>query len=137
MAQTPDADSRRANMRTFLVLRISEALDLPEDKALQISRILRDAEDKRRDLVGQRRAVERTLRSALEAKTVDPGAASTLIAQANELDSQIAMIPENSFRQVQGLLTVEQQARLVLLRPELQSQIRRNVERRLGERHGP
>ena len=136
-AQTPDAESRRANMRTFLVLRISDALNLPEEKALQISKVLRDADDKRRELAAQRREVELGLRNALADQKPDPAAMGKLIAQANELDGQIAMIPENSFRQVQSLLTIEQQARLVLLRPELQAQIRRNVERRLRDRLGP
>jgi Spy/CpxP family protein refolding chaperone len=134
--QTPDADSGRSRMRTFLVLRISEALELPDEKALQISKILRDTDDKRRALVAQRRDVERNLRSALQQKGTDPTAIAKLVAQANDLDSQIAMLPESSFRQVQELLTPEQQARLVLLRPELQAQIRRNVERRLRERAG-
>jgi hypothetical protein len=132
IAQPRDVDSRRDRMRTFLVLRISEALDLPEGKALEISKILREAEDRRRDLVSQRRDVERALRVALE-RTSESDATSlpALIAQANELDQQIAMIPETSFKAVQGILSVDQQARLVLLRPELQAQIRRNVERRL------
>lgn len=134
--QTPEADSGRSRMRTFLVLRISEALELPDEKALQISKVLRDTDDKRRALVAQRRDVERNLRSALQQKGTDPTAIVKLVAQANDLDSQIAMLPESSFRQVQELLTPEQQARLVLLRPELQAQIRRNVERRLRERGG-
>ena len=134
--QTPEADAGRSRMRTFLVLRISEALELPDEKALQISKILRDTDDKRRALVAQRRDVERNLRTDLQQKGTDPNAIAKLVAQANDLDSQIAMLPESSFRQVQELLTPEQQARLVLLRPELQAQIRRNVERRLRERGG-
>jgi hypothetical protein len=119
-------------MRTFLVLRIAEALDLPEEKALQISKVLRDAEDKRHTLVAQRREIEHSLHAALDGQAKpDATAVGKLVAQANEIDAQIAMIPENSFHQVQGLLTVDQQARLVLLRPELQAQVRRNVERRL------
>lgn len=134
-AETPEPDSRRDRMRTFLVLRISEALDLPDEKALQISKVLRDMEAKRRELVTERREVERKLRSGLEQPgQPDSTALPALIAQANELDGQIAMIPETSFRQVQGLLTVDQQARLVLLRPELQAQIKRNVQRRMHER---
>jgi hypothetical protein len=142
-AQTPaptvtDFEARRSRMRTFLVLRISEALNLPEEKALQISKVLRDAEDKRRTLVSQRREVEHNLQAAVDGQKPDQAALTKLIAQANEIDGQIAMIPENSFRQAQGLLTVEQQARLVLLRPELQAQIRRNVERRMqGARMPP
>ena len=130
--QPPDAAVRRERMRTFLVLRIADALRLPDDKALQVSKVLRDAEDKRQTLVAQRREVERTLRSALDGPGAgDPAAMGKLVAQANDIDNQIALIPEASFRQVQDLLTVDQQARLVLLRPELQNQIRQNVERRL------
>ena len=134
---TPDAESRRSRMRTFLVLRISDALGLSDEKALQISKVLRDTDDKRRALVAQRRDVEHSLRAALDQKgAAETSAITKLVAQANDLDGQIAMLPESSFRQVQELLTPEQQARLVLLRPELQAQIRRNVERRLGERAG-
>lgn len=130
--QTPGADPHRDRMRTFLVLRIAEALNLPDDKALQLSKVLREAEDKRRTLVAQRHEVERSLQSALDGQgKADPAAMAKLVAQANEIDGQIAAIPEASFRQVQTLLTVEQQARLVLLRPEMQAQIRRNVEQRL------
>lgn len=130
--QTPDAAARRERMRTFLVLRISDALNLPEEKALQISKVLRDAQDKRQALTAQRREVERNLRAALDAPSKsDPTAIAKLVAQANDIDNQIATIPESSFRQVQELLTPEQQARLVLLRPELQNQIQQNVERRL------
>jgi len=137
-APTSEVDARRDRMRTFLVLRIAEALNLPEEKALQISKVLRDAEDKRRGLIAQRRDVEHSLRSAIDAGKADPAALAKLIAQANDLDSQVAMIPEISFRQVQELLTVDQQARLVLLRPELQAQIRNNIERRLQRgRMGP
>jgi hypothetical protein len=132
IAQPREVDSRRDRMRTFLVLRISEALDLPEGKALQISKILREAEDRRRELVSQRRDVERKLRVALEqASDSDFASLPALVAQTNELDQQIALIPEASFKAVQGVLSVDEQARLVLLRPELQAQIRRNVERRL------
>jgi DNA anti-recombination protein RmuC len=134
-AETPEPDGRRDRMRTFLVLRISEALDLPDDKALQISKVLRAAETKRSELVTERRDVERQLRSALEQSgTADSAQLPALIAQANELDGQIAMIPETSFREVQEVLTVDQQARLVLLRPELQAQIKRSVQRRMHER---
>lgn len=137
VAQTPEPDARRDRMRTFLVLRISEALDLSDDKALQISKVLRDAEAKRRELVTERREVERKLRSGLEQPgQPDAAALPPLIAQANELDGKIAMIPETSFRQVQGLLTVDQQARLVLLRPELQAQIKRNLQRRMHDKPG-
>jgi hypothetical protein len=137
--QTPDVAVRRERMRTFLVLRIADALHLPDDKALQISKILRDAEDRRQTLVAQRREVERNLHGALDGQgKTDQAALGKLIAQANDIDNQIALIPEASFRQVQDLLTVDQQARLVLLRPELQNQIRQNVERRLQRmRMGP
>jgi hypothetical protein len=46
----------------------------------------------------------------------------------------MAGLPEKSFREVQKELTVEQQARLILLRPELQREIRGAARRRMEER---
>jgi hypothetical protein len=133
----PEGGRRRERMRTFLVFWIADALDLSEEKALQVSKVLRDSEGRRRQLIDERRGVERALQAALDQTPPDSSALGTLITQANDIDARVAMMPENTFAEVQALLTIEQQARLVLLRRELQGQIRRNVERRLRESRGP
>jgi hypothetical protein len=135
-AQTTETEARRDRMRTFLVVRLADALDLSDEKALEVSKVLRAADQQRRDLVTQRRALERRMRPLLDQPAANQAEIAALVEQTNKIDGDIAMLPENSFRRIESLLTVEQQGRLVLLRPEIQGQIRRNVARRLRERRG-
>ena len=132
--QTPPARDRA---RTFLVLRLAEELNLPEDKALEVSAVIRKNDQHRGELDGQREQVEKQIRIALDHNPPDDAALSKLVSQANEIDQQLAQIPENGYREIQKLLTVEQQAKLVLFRPQLRRQIRGAMRRRLeGGGHG-
>lgn len=131
VAQPPPNGPRRDRARTFLVLRIADALNLSDEKALQVSGIIRKADEERRDLRSQRQGIEKQVRDALEHSPRDATELGKLIGQANELDERLATVPERSLREVQKILTVEEQAKLVLFRPELQDQIRDAVRRRL------
>lgn len=132
-AQTPGPTTRRARARTFLVLRLAEELKLPDEKALQLRAIMQRSDDRRRELRGQRGEVEKQLKAALEKSPPDEAAMAKLIAQANDIDQQISLIPDQSLREMQKILTVEQQARLVLFRPELQNEIRRAWRQRMKD----
>jgi hypothetical protein len=123
--------SPRDRARTFLVVRIADALDLSDEEALKVSGILRGAEERRKALLGERQEVERQLQAALDKGDRDPTALSKLIEQANAIDDKLAMIPEQSIREVQKLLTPEKQARLVLFRPELRNEIQQRVRQGL------
>ena len=128
---TPEAGPGRARM--FLVLRIADALKLSEPDALKVSTVIRQADDRRQALITQRQALEEKLRAALARKPVDTTELTPLIASGYDLDQKLAMIPEDSFRDLQNALTVEQQARLLLFRRELQGEIRSAIRgRRLG-----
>ena len=122
--------------RTFLVLRISEALDLSDEQALHVSRIVRKADTARRDLKARRAELEDRLRDALRDPKPDEANINPLIAQVNEVDEQLALVPENAFRRIQDILQPQEQAQLILLRPEIQSQVRSSVQRRLREAPG-
>ena len=126
----PTVGRPRDRARTFLVVRLAEALDLSDDKALQLSAIIRKSDEQRQQLRGQRKETEGKLREALAKTPIDQAALTKLITDANALDQQLALLPEQSFKEAQQILTVEQQAKLILVRPELQSQIRRAVRRR-------
>lgn len=136
-AQPTPKGRGRDRARTFLVVRLAEELNLPDDKALQVSRIIRETDERRLALVEKRQAVETKLRAALEGPTPDTAALGTLIAEANQIDEEIALVPEHTMREAQKVLTPEQQARLVLFRPELNRQIRRALTRRAGAGAGP
>src|SRR5512132_1867253 len=63
----PDAP-RRERARTFLVLRIVDALNLNDQDALKVSTTVRQADERRQQLVTQRQALEEQLRAALAKK---------------------------------------------------------------------
>jgi Spy/CpxP family protein refolding chaperone len=134
----PEAPPRRERARTFLVLRIVDALNLNDQDALKVSTIVRQSDERRQQLVKQRQGLEDQLRAALAKKPIDPAELGKLVGEGNDIDQKIALIPEDTFHEMQKILTVEQQAKLILFRRELQGEIRRAIQgRRLGAgRHG-
>ena len=137
-AETPhrEAPPRRERARTFLVLRIVEALNLNDQDALKVSNIVRQSDERRQQLVKQRQGVEDQLRAALAKKPVDAAELGKLVGEGNDIDQKIAVVPEDTFHEMQKILTVEQQAKLILFRRELQGEIRRAIQgRRAGGGH--
>jgi hypothetical protein len=134
---TPETP-RRERARTFLVLRIVDALNLNDQEALKVSTIVRQSDEQRQQLVKQRQGLEDQLRTALAKKPPDPAELGKLVSEGNDIDQKIALIPEDTFRELQKVLTVEQQAKLMLFRRELQGEIRRAVQgrRASGGRRG-
>jgi len=120
----------RDRARTYLVLRIADALKLNEQEALKVGEIVRQADEHRQALVQERRALEDKLREALAKQPPDTAALTKLVSQGNEIDQKLALVPEQSFRELQKILTVEQQAKLMLFRRELQREIRRTLQNR-------
>lgn len=128
-AQPKEAPGRdRARM--FLVLRIADALKLNEQEALKVSDVVRRSDDHRRELAQQRQGIEDKLREGLAKQPPDTAQLTTLINQCNDIDQKLALVPEESFRELQKTLTVEQQAKLMLFRRELQGEIRRAMQGR-------
>ena len=132
-APRPEGPPRRERARTFLVLRIVDALNLNDQDALKVSTIVRQSDERREQLVKQRQDLEAQLRTALAKKPVDPADLSKLVSAGNDIDQKIALVPEDTFHEMQKVLTVEQQAKLILFRRELQGEIRRAIQgRRTG-----
>jgi hypothetical protein len=134
-AASPEPARDRA--RTYLMLRLVDALDLPDDKALALRTIFRKADERRVALLSSRQALDKQLRAALARPDKDSAELTRLVGEINGVDRQLADVAEDSFDEAQKLLTVEQQAKLLLLRRELQGQVRDAMRRRLGQqRHG-
>jgi Spy/CpxP family protein refolding chaperone len=109
--------------RLFLVLRMADALDLSDEKALQVNHLLEQVELKRDDLRKQRDVLNEQIRGALDEPQPDDAKLAKLIDQAIDLDSQQARAFEDSFNALKKVLTVEQQAKLVLLRAKLHGEV--------------
>lgn len=131
----PDPEPR-SRVRTYLVLRIAEELDLSEEKALELSRALRKVDQRREELERKRRDVEDRLRRALEGAEGD-SQLNPLIDEALKIDRELALLPQRGIEDAMDLLTPEQRARLVLFQPQLRKEVRRAVRRRLQRRPPP
>jgi hypothetical protein len=129
-AATETTPPGRDRARTYLMLRVIDALDLSDDKALQMRDILRKADDKRLDLTQRRDTLDAKLRAALAAKPVDSPALNQLVADAHSVQRDLASLPEQTFTEAQKILSVEQQAKLLLFRRDLQGEVRQAMRRR-------
>lgn len=134
-AETPDVN-RRSRARTFLMLRVSEALKLSEEQAGQVAAVIRASDDRREQLVRQRESEEKKLRAAVD-KAAGGAELLPLIASTRALDQQIAAVPDKTFEELQNILSVDQQARFLLFRRELQGEVHRVMQHRLGGAHRP
>jgi Spy/CpxP family protein refolding chaperone len=136
--------------RLFLVLRMVDALGLSDEKALAVSRILKQGDEKRDELRKKRMDLEKQIREALAKPKPDSAALATLVDQAVELHKQQKQIADDSFTALKKVLTVEEQAKLVLLRSRLRNEFGfrssgpgeregrwRGSGRRGGGQHGP
>ena len=124
------APPARDRAHTYLMLRVVDALDLTDDKALQMRDILRRADARRLALTSQRDTLDAKLRTALNAAPIDSTALSRLVADTHDVQSQLASLPETTFDEAQKILTVEQQAKLLLFRRDLQGEVRQAIRRR-------
>src|ERR1700687_377740 len=131
-AAQPRDEPWRDRARTFLVVRIADALKLDDKDALKVSGVVRQSDEHRRELMKQRESLEEKLRAALAKQPPDSADLTKLIAAGNELDQKLALVPEETFRELQKILTLEQQAKLMLFRRELQDEIRHAMQRREG-----
>jgi Spy/CpxP family protein refolding chaperone len=133
-AAPPEPAQDRA--RTYLMMRLVDGLNLPDDKALALRAIFRKADERRVALTAKRQALDKKLRAVLARPDKDSAELAHLVAETNDVDRELASVAEDSFAEAQKSLTVEQQAKLLLLRRELQGQVREAMRRRLGQRGG-
>ena len=110
--------------RLFLTLRIADALNLSDEKTLAVSHVLQQAEEKRSALREQRFALNKQIRDALAQPKPDDAALTKLVDQAVELDRQQQHAGEEVFTSLKKILTVQEQAKLVLLRMKLHHEMR-------------
>ena len=61
---------------------------------------------------------------------VDGPALGQLVTDAHFVQRELASLPEHTFSEAQKILTVEQQAKLLLFRRDLQGEVRQAIRRR-------
>jgi len=120
----------RDRARTYLMLRVVDALNLSDDKALAMRDVLRRADERRIELTSRRDALDGKLRAALAQSPVDVPALSQLVSDAHTVQRELADLPEHTFTEAQKILDVEQQAKLLLFRRDLQGEVRQALRHR-------
>jgi hypothetical protein len=121
----------------FLAMRLAEKLDLSDQKTLALSRIFRDADERRQKLLDERHGVEEKIQKALAASSPDEAALGKLVGEAADIDHKLATGMEDTFRDVAKQLTVAEQAKLVLARPEIRGEVHGAMLRRMHGGFGP
>ena len=69
--------------RTYLMMRLVDALDLPDDKALALRAIFRKADERRIELVAKRQSIDKDLRAALSRPDKDQAQLAKLVEEAS------------------------------------------------------
>ena len=65
------------------MMRLVDALDLPDDKALALRAIFRKADERRVELVAKRQAIDKQLRAALARPEKDQAELAKLVARGH------------------------------------------------------
>ena len=134
LAEEEERGKRRERARMALVLRIVEALDLSDEKALQVGKILKQGAMRREALRTQRRALAPELKAAVESE--DATKIDAAVRKARQVDRQVIAIAGQNFDEIEALLTPVERGKLALLLPEIDKQLRGRRGRRRG-RSGP
>jgi hypothetical protein len=130
-----DVSPERDRARTFLMLRVVDALGLSDVKALQMRDILRRADERRIELTQKRDTLEVQLRTTLAKTPPDEAVLAKLVADAHAVQRELATLPEHTFGEAQKILSVEQQAKLLLFRRDLQGEVRQALRKRAAPVH--
>jgi hypothetical protein len=116
----------------LLVLRIAEALQLSDEQTVKLAAEFRRVAAQRRTMLAEKTALEAKLEAQLARKPVDEATVSSLTEQLVALERNLVLLPDELWKSIQPLLTVEQRARLVLLRGKMKKQVDGARQRRRG-----
>jgi len=129
------AGGSRAPM--LVVLRIAEALQLSDEQTVKLAGEFRRTAQQRRTMLAEKTALEAKLEAQLARKPVDDAALSSLTEQLVAVDRGISQLPNELWTSIQPVLTVEQRARLVLLRGKMKKQVDGERMRRRARNRAP
>jgi hypothetical protein len=118
----------RERARALLVERIGAKLALSKEKSLAVGRVLEAAEGRREKLEREREGVAKEIEAALTGKPDDTEVAK-LVERASKIESELALVPTEGFREMQKVLSPVEQAKLLLERRNIQQELRTGTRR--------
>jgi len=139
-AQGPRPEKRERveeRIRMVRMWKLTEALDLTEERAAQIFPVLNRFDRHRSELIRENHKKINKLKEALQADPVDEEALISLIDKIGETRSALARIHDEEAAVLKKLFSVEEQARYLLFQISFEKEIHKIIaESKRGKRHG-
>jgi Spy/CpxP family protein refolding chaperone len=123
-------------IRTVRAARIVEILNLDQPTATKLFAVLDRFDDQILPLKMEMGQTRRELRKVIDAATFDEAAATKLIDRLTAARAQIAKLEDQRAAEVRKVLTVKQYATLVVVLPEVERQIEKEIRKAASRRFG-
>jgi Spy/CpxP family protein refolding chaperone len=127
----------RQKLEALRIWRLTEELNLTEDQSAQFFPKLRKMREVREAHHENRRAVLADLAEALRSDSSDAKRLRQLMDSLAALDDNLRTAEQKSRQELNELLSVEQQARLILFQADFDRQTRRMIQQIQKERGHP
>jgi hypothetical protein len=139
-AQGKNAAAKRQKImrriRSLRAWRLTEALDLDTKTAARLFPLLNSYDGKFAKVARQAGAVRRQMRSAMKASKPNSAQLNRLINQMVKLQRANWALQEARFRAVRKVLSPTQAAKILIILPQIDQRIRRQIRRAMRSRRG-
>lgn len=128
----------RENIETLRMWRLLEILDLSSEQSTQFLPILKEFQDAKRDFRNSRRELLEELESALQSEKTDEKRLRENLAGLDDARKEFQLELEKFLNRSREILTVEQQAKLMLFEERFERRLKESIEhmRKRGPRRG-
>ena len=124
----------RERMRMLRMWRLTEFLNLDEKTAARFFPILNRYDNERENLIKQKRKTLLKLREALRAEKTDPKTLAKLVDKVNRLNDAFINLSRREQAELSKVLTLEQQAKLLLFKSEFEKRLGQMLRRSFSKR---
>ena len=127
----------RQRLRALRAWELTEALDLDEQSAAKLFPILNRFDNRFQKALDANSALRRETRKALRDPNTNPKKIDALVGKMLKKQRELWDLQEERFREVRKLLTPRQTARIVILLPEIDRKLHRQVRQVMRKRGKP
>ncbi len=141
VAQGPGPEKRERveeRIRMVRMWKLTDALDLTEERAAQIFPVLNRFERLRSELIRENHKAINKLRKALQADPVDEEGLTPLVNRIGETRRELLRIHDEEAAALKKFFSLEEQARYLLFQISFEREIHKIIaESKRGKRSGP
>jgi Spy/CpxP family protein refolding chaperone len=120
------------HMQTMRMWKITQELKLDQAGAAKVFPLLAKFDEQERDLARTRHEIFRNLRAELQAAAPDNKKLNGLIDQAMAHRARLAALAQEKFAALRKVLTPVQQARIMMLLPNIEEGFRQRIRETMG-----